>query len=98
MGLVVLSKGPESEDVGGSRSTMVGGAILEKIGGSSTVLATGKAMFVGAFHKVDASSAIVFKCGESEVVIDGGGVTIKTPGAVTITAPKITLTKTTSEG
>jgi type VI secretion system secreted protein VgrG len=96
VGLVVLSKGPETENVGGSRSTMVGGAILEKIDGSSTVLATGKAMFVGAFHKVDASSAIVLKCGESEVVIDGGGIAIKA-AAVTITAPDITLTKVTSE-
>ncbi|WP_437972183.1 type VI secretion system tip protein TssI/VgrG [Sorangium sp. So ce260] len=97
VGLVVLSKGPETEDVvGGSRSTMVGGAILEKIGGSSTVLATGKAMFVGAFHKVDASNAIVLKCGESEVVIDGGGIAIKA-AAVTITAPNVTLTKAVSE-
>ncbi|APR88053.1 hypothetical protein A7982_13402 [Minicystis rosea] len=75
---------------------MVGGAVLEKIGASHTVTAAGKAMFVGAFHKIDASTAIVFKCGGSEVVIDGGGVTIKAP-LVTITAPNITLTKTTSE-
>jgi type VI secretion system secreted protein VgrG len=97
LGLVVVSKAPESETVGNARLTMVGGGILDKIGGSSTVAATGKAMFVGAFHKVDATSAIVFKCGESEVVIDGGGVTIKTPGAVTITASKVTLTKDVSE-
>ena len=96
IGLVVISKAPETETVGGSRTTMVGGAILEKIGGSHTVTATGKAMFVGAFHKIDASAAIVFKCGGSEVVIDGGGVTIKAP-LVTITAPNIHLTKATSE-
>jgi len=92
VGLVVISKGPESETVGGARTTMVGGAILEKIGGSHTVTATGKAMFVGAFHKIDASGSITFKCGGSEVVIDGGGVTIKSK-LVTITAPNITLTK-----
>ncbi len=97
VGLVVISKGPESETVGGARTTMVGGAILEKIGASQTVTATGKAMFVGAFHKIDASSAIVLKCGDSEVVINGSGVTIKTPGAVTITAPNVTLTKSVSE-
>jgi len=97
IGLVVLSSSPESETVGGSRTTMVGGAILEKIGGSCTVKATAKGMFVGAFHKIDASEAITFKCGDSEVVIDGGGVAIKTPGVVTITAPNITLTQTTSE-
>ncbi|HZF47687.1 MAG TPA: type VI secretion system tip protein TssI/VgrG [Polyangiaceae bacterium] len=96
IGLVVLSGAPESEMVGRSRTTMVGGAILEKIGASHTVAAGGKAMFVGAFHKVDASSAIVFKCGDSEVVIDGGGVTIKST-TVTISAPKVTLTKAVSE-
>ena len=96
LGLLVVSSAPESEEVGGSRSTMVGGAILETIGGSSTVTATGKAVFVGAFHKVDASGSIVFKCGDSEVVIDGGGVAIKA-ALVTITAPKVTLTKDVAE-
>jgi type VI secretion system secreted protein VgrG len=96
IGLVVLSKAPESEAVGGARSTMVGGAILEKIGGSHTVAATSKAMFVGAFHKIDASTAIVFKCGGSEVVISGSGIAIKTT-LCTITAPNITLTKAVSE-
>ncbi len=98
VGLVVLTKSPESETVSGARTTMVGGAILEKISGSCSVSSSGKTMLVGAFHKIDASSSIVFKCGESEVVIDGSGVTIKAPGAVTITAPNVTLTSTTSEG
>jgi type VI secretion system secreted protein VgrG len=96
LGLVVLSKGAEEETVSGARSTMVGGAILEKIGGSHTVSATGKAIFVGAFHKIDASGSISFKCGSSEVVIDGGGIAIKSK-LVTITGPNVTLTKTTSE-
>jgi type VI secretion system secreted protein VgrG len=96
VGLVVISKGPESETVGAARTTMVGGAILEKIGASHTVTATGKAMFVGAFHKIDASGSITFKCGGSEVVINGGGVTIKSK-LVTITAPNVTLTKTVAE-
>jgi type VI secretion system secreted protein VgrG len=96
VGLVVISKGAEEETVGAARSTMVGGAILEKIGGGHTVSATGKAMFIGAFHKIDASGSITFKCGESEVVIDGSGVAIK--GAlVTFTAPNITLTKSVAE-
>ncbi len=97
VGLVVISKGAESEDVGGARSTMVGGAILEKIGASHTVGATGKIMLIGAFHKIDASGSITFKCGNSEVVIDGGGVAIKTSGAVTLTAPNVTLTKPVTE-
>ena len=90
VGLVVVSSGAESEQVGGSRTTMVGGAILEKIGGGQSVSATGKAMLVGAFHKIDASSSISLKCGSSEVVIDGGGVTIKS-ALVTLSAPNITL-------
>jgi type VI secretion system secreted protein VgrG len=53
-------------------------------------------MFVGAFHKVDASSAIVLKCGGSEVVIDGGGVAIKS-AAVRIMAPSVTLTQSVTE-
>jgi type VI secretion system secreted protein VgrG len=96
LGMLVLSKAPESETVGGARTTMVGGGILEKIGGSHSVTAAGKAMFVGAFHKIDASASITFKCGSSEVVIDGGGITIKSK-LVTITAPDVTLTKTVSE-
>jgi type VI secretion system secreted protein VgrG len=96
LGLIVISKAAESESVGAARKTMVGGAILEKIGGSHTVTATGNAIFVGAFHKIDASGAISFKCGGSAVIIDGGGVTIKSK-LVTITAPNLTLTKTTSE-
>ncbi len=96
LGLVVYSKADETEKVSGSKTTMVGGAILEKIGGSHTVTASGKALLVGAFHKIDASGSITFKCGDSEVVIDGGGIAIKAP-LVTITAPNITLTKTTSE-
>jgi type VI secretion system secreted protein VgrG len=96
VGLVVISGAAESEQVGGARSTMVGGAILEKIGAGCTVTAAGKAMFVGAFHKVDAASAIVFKCKSSEVVIDGGGVTIKAP-LVTISASTIKQTKAVSE-
>jgi type VI secretion system secreted protein VgrG len=92
----VISKAAESETVGGARSTMVGGAILDKVGASHTVTASGKAMFVGAFHKIDASGAIVLKCGGSEVVINGGGITIKS-GTVRIMAPTVTLTKNVSE-
>jgi type VI secretion system secreted protein VgrG len=96
VGLLVVSKGPESETASGSRTTMVGGAILEKIGASHTVTASGTATFIGAYHKIDASGSIVLKCGGSEVVIDGGGIAIKSK-LVTITAPNVTITKTTSE-
>lgn len=96
LGLAVISKAAESEDVSGTRTTMVGGAVLEKIDGSHSITASGKAMFVGAYHKIDAAGAIVFRCGDSEVVIDGGGVAIKA-AAVTITAPKVTLKKNVSQ-
>lgn len=97
LGLVVLSKGAESESVGSSRTTMVGGAVMQKMGGGYAVTAGSKAMFIGAFHKIDASSSIVFKCGASELTIDGSGVNITSP-VITITAPKITLTKKTAQG
>lgn len=97
VGLVVLSSAPEQETVGGSRTTMVGGAVLEKIGGSHVMSATGTLTLAGAFHKIDASTAIVFECGESSVVIDGSGVTIKA-AAVTITASKVSLKGSVAQG
>lgn len=96
VGLIVVAAGPESEAVGGSRSTTVGGAIIDEIGGTAAIQAGGRVMLVGAFHKIEASGAIVLKCGGSEVVIDGAGVSIKA-AAVTLTAPTITLTKAVSE-
>ncbi|WP_437593387.1 type VI secretion system Vgr family protein [Sorangium sp. So ce1000] len=95
-GLVVLSNAGESETITGSRTAMVGGAVVDKLKGSHVVQAVGPATFIGAFHKVEAKGAIVFKCGASEVVIDGGGVTITSP-LVTILAPKIQLPKKVSE-
>ena len=96
VGLIVLSKGGESEEVGGSKSSMVGGAVVDKLKGSHAVQAGGPATFIGAFHKVDAKGAIVFKCGESEVTIDGGGVTVSAP-LVTVLSPKIQLPKKVAE-
>ncbi|WP_437282028.1 type VI secretion system tip protein TssI/VgrG [Sorangium sp. So ce375] len=95
-GLIVLSNAGESETIAGSRTAMVGGAVVDKLKGSHVVQAVGPATFIGAFHKVEAKGAIVFKCGASEVVIDGGGVTITSP-LVTILAPKIQLPKKVSE-
>ncbi|WP_437759405.1 type VI secretion system Vgr family protein [Sorangium sp. So ce1389] len=95
-GLVVLSNAGESETVTGSRTAMVGGAVVDKLKGSHVVQAVGPATFIGAFHKVEAKGAIVFKCGGSEVVIDGGGVTISSP-LVAFLAPKIQLPKKVSE-
>jgi type VI secretion system secreted protein VgrG len=96
VGLVVVTKGDETESAAAMKTELVGGAILEKIGGSHTIEAGGMATFVGAFHKIDAKGKITFKCGASSLVIDGGGVTITSP-LVTITAAKIQLTKATTE-
>jgi type VI secretion system secreted protein VgrG len=96
LGLIVLSKAGESETVAGSKTVMVGGAIVDKLKGSHAIQAGGDATFIGAFHKIEAKGAIVFKCGESEVKIAGGGITISSP-MVTVMAPKIQLPKKVGE-
>jgi type VI secretion system secreted protein VgrG len=96
IGLVVLSKAGESEKVGGSKTTMVGGLIYDKLKGSHAITAGGPATFIGAFHKLEAKSKITFKCGPSSVVVDGSGFTVKAP-LVTILAGKIQLPKKVSE-
>ena len=96
LGLVVVSRADESETVSGSKTTMVGGAILEKIAGGHSVKAGAPATFIGAFHKIEAATAITLKCGASEVVIDGSGIAITSP-IVTITAGKVSLTKAVAE-
>ncbi len=96
IGLVVLSKGGESEKVGGSKTTMVGGLIYDKLKGSHSIEATGPATFIGAFHKVEAKTKITFKCGASSVVVDGSGFTVLSP-LVTVLAAKIQLPKKVAE-
>ncbi len=44
---------------------MIGGAVLEKIAGSHNITAGAPATFVGAFHKIEAGTAITLKCGAS---------------------------------
>ena len=96
IGLVILSGADETEAVSGTKMTMVGGAIVEKIAGGHNIVATGPASFVGALHKIEAKTAITLKCGDSEVVIDGSGVTMKA-ALVTFTAAKIQIPKATTE-
>src|SRR5690606_25607507 len=96
LGLVVLSKGGESETVKGSRTTMVGGAIIDKLKGSHEVAAGAPATFIAAFHSLQAKGKITLKCGASELVIDGGGITITSP-MVTMMGGKIHLPKDVSE-
>jgi type VI secretion system secreted protein VgrG len=96
LGLVVLTKGGESETVGGAKTCMVGGAIFDKLKGSHSVEAGAPATFIGAFHKMEAKGAITLKCGASEMVIDGSGITITSP-MVTWMGGKIHLPKDVSE-
>jgi len=97
LGRVAVVKGDEAESVGGNRMVMVGAAIFDKVGGSQTVTAGGPATFIASFQKFEAKTAITFKCGESEVVVDGSGVTIKGL-AVAALSPKIQLTKKVAQG
>lgn len=96
LGLVIITKGDETENVTGSKTAMVGGAILEKIAGGHSITAGAPATFIGAFHKIEAGTSITLKCGASEVVIDGSGIAMTSP-LVTITAGKVSMTKAVSE-
>jgi type VI secretion system secreted protein VgrG len=91
VGLVAVVKGDETESAGAMKTEMVGGAVLEKIGGNHTIVGGAMASFIGAFHKIDAKGKITFKCGASSVVVDGSGVTITSP-MVQIMAAKIEIT------
>jgi type VI secretion system secreted protein VgrG len=96
LGLLVLSKG-ESEHVGGAKTEMVGGAWIDKVKGNLTLEAGANLTMVAAMHKIDASSSITIKCGASEVVVDGGGITLKS-AMVMMTGGAVQLPKPTAEG
>jgi type VI secretion system secreted protein VgrG len=96
LGLIVVSRADETEKVTGSKTAMIGGAILEKIAGGHSISAGAPATFIGAFHKIEAATAITLTCGASTVVIDGSGIAITSP-LVTIMAGKVTLAKAVSE-
>jgi type VI secretion system secreted protein VgrG len=93
VGLIVVTKGDETEQVGGAKTTMVGGAIVHLVKGTHVVEAGASATIIGAFHKIQAKTKVMFKAGDSNVVIDGGGITLKTSGMIMIGASKIQLTK-----
>jgi type VI secretion system secreted protein VgrG len=88
LGLVIVSLGDDLETAKAARANLVGGAMLDKIKGNQTVEAGAMASFIGAMHKLSASSKITLKCGASSVVIDGGGVTLTSP-IVTLTGATI---------
>jgi type VI secretion system secreted protein VgrG len=96
LGQITFVKGDESEKSAGAMTTMVGGAVLDKIAGGYTIEAGGPATFIGAFHKLEAKTKITFTCGASTVTIDGSGVSVSSP-IVAVLAGKIVLTKAVSE-
>ncbi len=96
LGQIVFAKGDEEEASEAAITTMVGGVVYEKVGGGVSIEATAPATFIGAFHKIDAATAITLTCGASTVVIDGSGVAITSP-IVAVLASKISLTKAVSE-
>jgi type VI secretion system secreted protein VgrG len=96
LGLVISAKG-ESEHVAGSKMAMIGGLVLDKVGGNMSLEAGANLTLLGAMHKIEASTAITLKCGSSEVVISADGVTIKS-AMVTFTGGKIQLPKPAAEG
>ncbi len=96
IGLIILSKGDETEHVGGAKNVMVGGAILQTIKGDYAVEASAPATLIGSIHKMEAKSSITFKAGASEVVLDGSGITITSP-IFTCTLPKNHLPKKVSD-
>lgn len=96
IGYIVVSKSHETEAVGGAKMGLIGGAIVEKVTGGHTVSAKGPATFIGAMHKVEAKTKITWKCGASEVVLDGGGLAIKSP-LVMILCGKIEMPKAAAE-
>jgi type VI secretion system secreted protein VgrG len=93
VGLIVVTKGDETEQVGAAKTTMVGGAIIHLVKGTHAVQAGGPATIIGAFHKMQGKTSVTFKAGDSEVVVDGGGVTLKASGMIMMLASKIQLTK-----
>ena len=77
--------------------SMVGGLVLDAVGGNQSIEATGNLTLIGAIQKLEASTSITLKCGDSEVAITGDGISIKSL-LVTMTAGKVQLAKPTAEG
>ncbi|HEY3818785.1 MAG TPA: type VI secretion system tip protein TssI/VgrG [Polyangiaceae bacterium] len=97
LGLVILAKG-ESEHSKGAKTAMIGGLVLDKVGGNQSIEASGNLTIVGALQKIEASTSITLKCGESEVAITGDGITIKAAGLISFTGATMQIPKPAMEG
>src|SRR5690606_35335016 len=58
VGLVVINLADQSEKVSGSKTTMVGGAVVDLVDGKHSYEAGGPATFIAALHKVEAKGKI----------------------------------------
>jgi type VI secretion system secreted protein VgrG len=96
LGLIVMAKG-ESEHAAGAKMSMVGGAVIDQVTGNQSIVAGGNLTLIGSIQKLEASTSITLKCGDSEVAITGSGINI-TSKLVTFTAGTIQLPKPTVEG
>jgi type VI secretion system secreted protein VgrG len=96
LGLIVMAKG-ETEHAKGAKMSLVGGLVLDKVGGNQSIEAGGNLTLIGAMQKLEATTSITLKCGESEVAITGDGISIKSL-MVTMTAGTIELPKPAGEG
>lgn len=97
LGLIVLAKG-ETEHAKGAKTAMVGGLVLDKVGGNHSIEASGNLTIIGAMQKLQADNSITLTCGESSVTITGDGIAIKTAGAITVTGGTMQIPKPAMEG
>jgi len=74
--LVNVKKGI-AVDAGGAMAILVGGAVTQKIGKGHALTAKGPAVVNASRIKLKASDKITLKCGKSEIVLSGDGVSIK---------------------
>jgi type VI secretion system secreted protein VgrG len=96
LGLIVMSKG-ETETVG-SKTQMIGGAIIDKVAGNQGLESDANVMIIGALHKWEAGESISISCGESSVVIDSNGITITAAASCTMTTAKAQFAKPATVG
>ncbi len=96
LGLIIMSKG-ESE-TSGSKTQMIGGAVIDKVAGDQGLESDANVLVIGALHKWEADESISISCGESSVVIDSGGITITAAATFTMTTAKAQFAKPATEG
>ncbi len=90
LGEIATVKGKKNLSVSSDQQTMIGGALMAKVKGNWKIDAKGAATFISAFMKIESKTKITLSCGDSELVIDGSGIAIKT-GSLTIIGATVKL-------